>query len=65
MRGDVKLTRVNPFGSQKRTDRLIVTPSLRFLWETFRTVLDILRNSTKLEDLYRDTASRAFSFCLK
>jgi len=51
--------------SKKRTDRLIVTPSLKFLWETFRTVLDILRNSTKLDDLYRDTASRAFAFCLK
>ena len=50
---------------QKRTDRLVVTPSLKFLWETFRTVLDILRNSTKLEDLYRDTASRAFTFCFK
>ena len=43
----------------------IVTPSLKFLWETFRTVLEILRNNSKLEELYKDTASRAFEFCIK
>tara|TARA_B110001452_G_C15161883_1_gene404111 strand:+ start:233 stop:1060 length:828 start_codon:yes stop_codon:yes gene_type:complete len=51
--------------SKKRTDRQIVTPSLKFLWETFRTVLEILRNNSKLEELYKDTASRAFAFCIK
>ena len=43
----------------------IVTPSLKFLWETFRTVLEILRNNSKLEELYKYTASRAFAFCIK
>merc|ERR1719502_634476 len=51
--------------SKKRTDRQVVTPSLKFLWETYRTVLDVLRNNTKLDELYRDTCSRAFDFCLK
>ena len=50
---------------QKRTDRQIVTPSLKFLRESFRTVLDILRNNTKLEDLYREATARAFGFCKK
>mmetsp|Transcript_40723 Transcript_40723/g.81652 ORF Transcript_40723/g.81652 Transcript_40723/m.81652 type:complete len:1137 (-) Transcript_40723:107-3517(-) len=51
--------------SKKRTDRQVVTPSLKFLWEAYRTVLDVLRNNSKLDDLYRDTCLKAFGFCLK
>jgi translation initiation factor 3 subunit A len=51
--------------SKKRTDRQVVTPALKFLWEAYRSVLDVLRNNVKLEDLYRDTTSRAFGFCRK
>ena len=51
--------------SKKRTDRQVVTPSLKFLWETYRSVLDVLRNNTKLDELYRDTCLRAFGFCQK
>merc|ERR1719502_1245367 len=51
--------------SKKRTDRQVVTPSLKFLWEAYRTVLDVLRNNSKLDELYRDTCQKAFGFCLK
>ncbi|ETW06361.1 hypothetical protein H310_02640 [Aphanomyces invadans] len=49
--------------SADRTDRAVVLPWLRFMWETYRTVLDILRCNTKLEGLYKQVALSAFTFC--
>ena len=49
--------------SRHRPDRQLVTPWLKFLWETYRTVLEILRNHAKLEHLYTYTAQEAFNFC--
>ena len=51
--------------SKDRTDRAIVTPWLKFLWETYRTVLEILKNNARLEVMYQTTALQAFSFCQK
>ena len=59
------LATVSGEGSKDRTDRAIVTPWLKFLWEAYRTVLDILRNNARLELLYQSTATQAFDFCLK
>ncbi|KAB8648496.1 hypothetical protein FH972_026152 [Carpinus fangiana] len=61
----ILLSTVSGEQSRDRTDRAIVTPWLKFLWETYRTVLDILKNNARLEVMYQSTAHLAFSFCQK
>ncbi|KAL3155895.1 hypothetical protein ABBQ32_012895 [Trebouxia sp. C0010 RCD-2024] len=61
---DLMLSYVSGEKGKDRVDREHVTPWFKFLWETYRTVLDILRNNARLEALYAMTAARAFQFCL-
>ncbi|EPS68682.1 hypothetical protein M569_06086, partial [Genlisea aurea] len=60
---DLMLSYVSGEKGRERSDRELVTPWFKFLWETYRTVLEILRNNSKLETLYAMTAHRAFQFC--
>ncbi len=43
----------------------MVTPWFRFLWEAYRSALEILRINPKLEALYALVATKAFHFCLQ
>ncbi|XP_073282074.1 eukaryotic translation initiation factor 3 subunit A-like [Primulina huaijiensis] len=60
---DLLLSYVSGERGKDRSDRELVTPWFKFLWETYRTVLEILRNNSRLETLYSMTAHRAFQFC--
>lgn len=52
---DLMLSYVSGEGGKERADKETVTPWFKFLWETYRSVLDILRNNSKLEALYAVT----------
>ncbi|CAI9103472.1 OLC1v1001955C1 [Oldenlandia corymbosa var. corymbosa] len=49
---DLMLSYVSGQKGKDRSDRELVTPWFKFLWETYRTVLEVLRNNSKLESLY-------------
>ncbi|XP_022719484.1 eukaryotic translation initiation factor 3 subunit A-like isoform X2 [Durio zibethinus] len=51
---DLMLSYVSGEKGKDRSDRELVTPWFKFLWETYRTVLEILRNNSKLEALYAE-----------
>lgn len=51
--------------TKERIDRQQVVPWMRFLWEVYRVVLDIVKSHSKLELCYHNMASKAFSFCIK
>lgn len=46
-----------------RLERELLVPWVRYAWDTFRNVLDQLRNVIKLEETYHIVAKRTFEFC--
>lgn len=61
----VLLSAVTGEKTHDRTNRLMLTPWVKFLWESYRQCLDLLRNNNRVEKLYQDIALGAFEFCLK
>uniref|UniRef100_A0A1A9W6N0 Eukaryotic translation initiation factor 3 subunit A n=1 Tax=Glossina brevipalpis TaxID=37001 RepID=A0A1A9W6N0_9MUSC len=51
--------------AQDRSDRTILLPWVKFLWESYCQCLELLRVNTHCEVLYHEIARMAFQFCLK
>jgi translation initiation factor 3 subunit A len=62
---NILLSAVSSEVSQDRTDRVVLLPWVKFLWESYRQCLDLLRNYGRTERLYHDIARQAFEFCIK
>ncbi|KAJ2014670.1 eukaryotic translation initiation factor 3 subunit A [Coemansia sp. S680] len=60
---DMILSSVSGEQTQDRTDRALVTPWLKFLWEAYRNLLDLLRNNVRFEGLYQKVSNQAIDFC--
>ncbi|KAG9509288.1 Eukaryotic translation initiation factor 3 subunit A, partial [Fragariocoptes setiger] len=62
---NILLSAVSSEDSQDRSDRVLLIPWVRFLWEAYRQCLDLLKNNVRTESLYHEIAHQAFSFCIK
>lgn len=61
---DILMSAVSTDDTTDRSNRALVAPWIRFVWESLRAVLDLLRNNAKLEDGYATVANRAYQFCV-
>lgn len=59
----ILLTTMSTDPAKSQRDSTLLMPALRFLWEIYRTVLDILRSNSKLEHVYHRAAQNALQFC--
>jgi len=48
---------------KKERSEKVVLQWYRFLWETYKAILDILRSNSRMEELYHETAQIALEFC--
>ncbi|KAJ2887185.1 eukaryotic translation initiation factor 3 subunit A [Coemansia asiatica] len=60
---DLILSSVSGEQTRDRTDRALVTPWLKFLWEAYRNLLELLRNNARFEALYQRISNKAIDFC--
>ncbi len=50
------LSVVSGEGTKERTDRVVLTPWVKFLWESYRNMLELLKNNYTVLKIYADVA---------
>ena len=50
------LNTVSDEDTQARTDRVMLTPWVKFLWESYRNILELTKNNQTFERLYTEVA---------
>ena len=58
------LSTVSGEGAKERTDRVLLTPWVKFLWESYRNMLELLKNNPTSLPVYTEVARKAFEFCI-
>jgi translation initiation factor 3 subunit A len=61
----IMLSSMTEEGAKDRTDREVVVPWLKFLWENYRAILELIYKIPKLDKIYHKTCEKAFKFCLE
>lgn len=56
---------VNGYDARERIEKEMVFPWLKFMWESFRAVLELIKNKSKLETLYQTTTKLTIEHCIK
>ncbi|KAF8171060.1 hypothetical protein K438DRAFT_1982335 [Mycena galopus ATCC 62051] len=57
----ILLSAVSGNQSKDHTDRVLVTPWLKFLWESYRKTLETLKNNARLEAIYQSIAQQCLN----
>lgn len=50
------LSTVSGEGVKERSDRVLLAPWVKFLWESYRNMLELLKNNNTIERVYADVA---------
>ena len=61
----IMLSSMTEEGAKDRTNREVVVPWLKFLWENYRAILELIYKIPKLDKTYHKTCEKAFKFCLE
>ena len=50
------LSTVSGEGVKERSDRVLLAPWVKFLWESYRNMMELLKNNNTIERLYAEVA---------
>ena len=59
---NIILSAVNSQGTSRMNKELVV-PWIKFMWEAYRSVLEVTKNNKSLIEVYQNTCVRAYKFC--
>lgn len=62
---NILLSSVTTDDSTDRSNKEFFLPWLKFVWESYRTVLELLKGNSKLVNSYCQVIFQAFQFCVK
>jgi translation initiation factor 3 subunit A len=62
---NILLSSVTTDDSTDRSNKEFFLPWLKFVWDSYRTILELLKNNNKLENAYCQVILQAFQFCIK